>query len=213
MKSLTKILLYVLSVASVFSCTRNDIIPRKDMVKIYAEIFVVNEWLSSNQMYSAVYDTSFVYTPVLERYGYDNDDYMRSMNHYMSDPERYVKMLKQSRMMLDERLKEINALIEADDADRLRLQRLDSLKALVREQLPSFSLFTREDTLPKVFAADSVYRMLDSGIVRIDTTLHRLFESRSNSVLMPKDIPARDEQKPVQPFVKVHLIEGKSELI
>ena len=63
------------------SCKRGDekIIPRKDMAKIYAEMLVVDQWVQLDQAVRKTMDTTLVYEPILEKYGYDSDDYRNSV--------------------------------------------------------------------------------------------------------------------------------------
>ena len=91
------------------SCRREGprVIPRSKLAKIYAEMFVTDQWVQSKPGLRTIADTSLVYEPILEKYGFDSEDYQYSIDHYMDDPERFSRILRSTAEILD---KEIKAL-------------------------------------------------------------------------------------------------------
>ncbi len=91
------------------SCHRDEaeVIPRKKMARIYAEMLVTDQWINSTPGVRLIADTSWVYEPILEKYGYDSDDYRKSIDKYMDDPERFARILRSSGEMLDKRIAEL----------------------------------------------------------------------------------------------------------
>ena len=87
-----------------------SVIPRGKLAKIYAEMLVMDQWTQSEPVLRAQADTSLVYEPIFEKYGYDTEDYIHSVGHYMKDPERYSRILRSTTDMLDERILELNSL-------------------------------------------------------------------------------------------------------
>lgn len=108
-------------------CSRKDQIPRAKMAEINAELFIVDQWLDKNQIYLTAADTSLVYGQVFEKYGYTGDDYMKSLEYYSLDPDRYTRILKKSRMIIEKRREAVIDLILEDDSDRRSGAVLDSL--------------------------------------------------------------------------------------
>lgn len=90
-----------------------SLIPRGKLAKIYAEMLVVDQWTQSEPFLRAQADTSLVYEPIFEKYGYDTEDYIHSVEHYMKDPERYSRILRATADMLDQRILELNELKKA----------------------------------------------------------------------------------------------------
>ena len=90
-----------------------SIIPRGKLAKIYAEMLVMDQWAQSETSLRTQADTSLVYEPVFQKYGYDTEDYIRSVEHYMKDPERYSRILRATTDILDERILELNDLKKA----------------------------------------------------------------------------------------------------
>jgi hypothetical protein len=70
-------------------------------------MFVTDQWIQSKPGLRTIADTSLVYEPILEKYGYDSEDYQHSVDHYMDDPERFSRILRSTAEILD---KEIKAL-------------------------------------------------------------------------------------------------------
>lgn len=106
-KHLANILALALSaVIFLASCGRDDaeVIPRDDLAKIYAEMLLTDQWIVNTPNIRLIADTSLVYAPIFEKYGYDTDDYRKSVDHYMDDPERFAKILRETGEILDDRM-------------------------------------------------------------------------------------------------------------
>lgn len=104
-------------VLSLVSCGRKDkVIPRGKMARIYAEMFVLDQKIYSDIRTRDMADTLMVYEPVFREYGYTSDDYRASMEYYIKDPDRYARILRESTVILETRLKELRkekALLES----------------------------------------------------------------------------------------------------
>ncbi len=91
------------------SCNRDEaeVIPRKKLAKIYAEMLVTDQWIISTPGIRKIADTSLVYEPILENYGYDSEDYRKSIDFYMNDPERFSRIFRTTGEILDSKLAEL----------------------------------------------------------------------------------------------------------
>ncbi len=111
MKKFLQHILILIAAAMILapSCRREGprVIPRSKLAKIYAEMFVTDQWIQSKPGLRTIADTSLVYEPILEKYGFDSEDYQYSIDHYMDDPERFSRILRSTADILD---KEIKAL-------------------------------------------------------------------------------------------------------
>jgi hypothetical protein len=99
------------------SCGRHEaeVIPRSKMARIYAEMLILDQWIASVPGVRMVADTSLVYEPIFEKYGFTSDDYRYSMDVYMNDPERYARILRASGDMIDKRIKELEAALKLEE--------------------------------------------------------------------------------------------------
>lgn len=167
MKRTILLMIMALSLLAV-SCRKDGVIPRSDMSKIYAELFMVDQWLETHQSYYAAADTSVVYAEVFEKYGYTSDEFFRSVNYYVLDPERFEKMLKESRNILEKRLDVINKEILAEESERRIEEREDSL---LRAMAPIKFLASVKDTSCR-------HRLDSTGMicVYIDSTGWKIFD-------------------------------------
>mgnify|MGYP003311349062 CR=1 FL=1 len=97
------------SVLVLSSCGKDEaeVIPRGKLAKIYAEMLVTDQWITSTPGVRMIADTSLVYKPILERYGYTIDDYLLSVDNYMNDPERFSRILRTSGEIIEKRLQEL----------------------------------------------------------------------------------------------------------
>ena len=80
------------------------------MAKIYAEMLVMDQWAVSDSRLRQKADTSLIYEPIFEKYGYDGEDYRASVEYYMNDPERFSRILRESSDILDARIEELKNL-------------------------------------------------------------------------------------------------------
>lgn len=158
------------------SCGRKEdkVIPRSKLAEIYAEMMLVDQWIMNNPGNRHIADTSLVYEPVLERYGYTSADYRKSVDVYMNDPERFSRILRTTAEILGEKL---NALEdqkkEIEHQEALRKLR-EALKIKVEIDMGEYFPYLDEE--PYVHYYDSlavepdslwIYRM--RNIDRADT--------------------------------------------
>lgn len=103
------IVILTASVLVLSSCGKDEaeVIPRAKLAKIYAEMLVTDQWVTSTPGVRMIADTSLVYEPILEKYGYDIEDYLLSVDNYMNDPERFSRILRTSGEIIEKRLKEL----------------------------------------------------------------------------------------------------------
>lgn len=117
MRKFSAYILLVAMLVCMFSCKRGPrVIPRGDMTKIYAEMFLLDETISDSRELRRMADTSRVYEAVLEKYGYTVEDYLASQEKYILDAGRYVKMLKKAVRSLEAENKVLEKEKERIDA-------------------------------------------------------------------------------------------------
>lgn len=119
------LLAFVLGLSA--SCKKNEaeVIPRSKLARIYAEMLVTDQWITSTPGVRLIADTSLVYEPILERYGYTSEDYVKSVDEYMNDPERFARILRTSADILEDRIAELKE--EQKRLDRIaRLPKVES---------------------------------------------------------------------------------------
>ena len=123
----------------VASCSRGRVIPRGDMAEIYAEMFLVDQWLKNDRAASRIADTSQVYVPIFEKYGYTVEDYWASVSYYLQDPDRFSRILNRSNQQLESQLKALQAEMESavPNTDETSVDQKDTLKK--RERLSFLS--------------------------------------------------------------------------
>lgn len=138
------------------------VIPRSKLAEIYAEMFMTDQWISSTPGVRHIADTSLVYEPILEKYGYTSADYRMSVDRYMDDPERFSRILRTTGELLDKRLTSL----------KKRKEELDHIKALEKllHQLKYEADFKAEEFFPYLFDEPYVH-YYDSLDVKPDSVL------------------------------------------
>ncbi len=109
------------------------VIPRGKLAEIYAEMFLADQWLRENPPLNRSADTLLVYEPILEHYGYTTDDYLRSVERYMRDPDKYAKLLRGVSKRLDEEVAAVKKQISREQyLSGLHLDRVQVADSLLR---------------------------------------------------------------------------------
>lgn len=140
MKKHFVILLLLAAMVFAPSCRRNGprVIPRGKLAKIYAEMFVTDQWIQNTPKLRSIADTSLVYEPILEKYGYTSEDYQHSVQHYMDDPERFSRILRTTGEILDDQIKDLKR-------KQKELQELEARKlAESKRKYPEYELWYTE---------------------------------------------------------------------
>lgn len=155
-------LLAVVVMAASCSKDRADVIPRSKMAAIYAEMLMTDQWINARTDVRRIADTSLVYEPILQKYGYSHKDYLKTVDKYMDDPERFSRILRTSGDIIDERIKEL----------RQELDRQNKLKALKKriEEMTIKSDFKAEEFFPYMFEEPYVH-YYDSLVIDIDSVI------------------------------------------
>lgn len=143
---------------SLASCGKKErVIPKEKMAEIYAEMYVLDQWLDDNRSLRREADTSLVYAPVLDKYGYTYDDYLNSVDVYMKDPTRYSRILRRTSEILGSRLIELKAEKKAQEDALKESRRLDSLRNLIHLNVDSLM-----NSMVRTAPSDSLVTALDS---------------------------------------------------
>ena len=183
----TAILMFFLFLLFLAACSDRGVIPRAKMAEINADLFLVDEWFSQNQRYAAATDTSLVYEQVFQKYGYTGEDYVRSLDYYMLDSDRYIKVVKKSRQILEQRKNSVVKLILADDSERRAGFVLDSLI----EALPPVGYFPYITDTTEILIVDSlgnVEIMTDTVFFMNDTTKYVFLPEIADSLKIKRSV-------------------------
>ena len=181
------------------SCNREEekVIPRSKLSKIYAEMLLTDQWIGETPELRQIADTSLIYEPILERYGYSKLDYLHTVDTYLDDPERFARIWRETADILDERLRDARKRRSAMETEAEKIRRRK--KFAVDFQLDSiFPYMLKEpfihyhDSL--AFGIDSAiraYRMHD--VVLADTTYDGLVMNiRRDSLALADTLAAHD---------------------
>lgn len=229
-KTLQHILAILLVSAAVLSsCSKQEekIIPRKNMSRIYAEMLIVDQWVNNSPQTRKMTDTTLVYEPILEKYGYTSEDYRRSVYKYLDDPERYARILRSTVDILDKRIKELNALKEERTAFDERLKKTERFRPDfdAAEYFPltykepyihyydsvavDVDTVTCVHTLRNVDRSDTVYDGLVM-VIRIDSTAIADSIARADSLALVDSLARLDSLKKLKKPGQLNKVPSKA---
>lgn len=157
-KNIGKIIVAAFLLVLAFSCQRDksELIPRKKMARIYADMFVMDQWILDNVEHRKTADTTWVYEPIFEKYGYTSKDYNYSMEYYIQDPDKYARILRETNRQLEDHLKHLKK------EKKLRIS-LEEKKRQMEKYRTAYELFyERIDSPDSLERNDSVVYYLDS---------------------------------------------------
>ena len=122
------------------SCSKGpDVIPKRQMEKIYREMFLADQWLADHSEKRAEADTTWFYAPIFEKYGYDIEDYRASVDYYLSDPKRYAEMIGRVAKGLEEESAAIQRDIRQQEKIRHRADSIArAMKAYKSDDMPYY---------------------------------------------------------------------------
>lgn len=126
--SVVRCLSVLAAVFAVYSCNGVRVIPRKDMVAIYMDMYVADQWIKESGERQRMADTSYVYRPILKRYGYTVEDFIHSVDYYTDRPKDFASVFETVASELRSKVR----LLEAQE----RLNHARDSAERARETLP-----------------------------------------------------------------------------
>ena len=100
---------------------------------IYMDMFLADQVVREENIPHAQMDTTLLYEAVFRKYGYDTDDYLNSVRHYLKDPERFAKVFESVAKRLEGEIDALDKIVQHQEwvASQLGAKRpqLDSILA------------------------------------------------------------------------------------
>lgn len=142
-------------------------IPENKLVRIYHDMFLSDQWVRDHPDARTAADTTLLFDPIFERYGYTFEDYDHTVHYYLDHIEQYVKLLNQ----VERQLRKEGESLQLE-ADRLAAREVELNKYRRAFRKKDFStdslrwagikpLWPVADTLPAqdtLFQTDSLAR-------------------------------------------------------
>ena len=220
MMKLWKYILPLMAVVVFASCSSKDeaeVIPRNKLADIYVEMFMMDQWISSTPGMRMIADTSLVYEPILQKYGYDKFDYIHSVDFYMNDPERFSRILRSSMDKLDNRIAHLQKIqkqqeLEAEAAKKLERFKMDYSFDEYFPYLADEPYVHYYDSLTFEVDSSKTYRLV--AIERADTLYDRLeMIIQSDTLSVCDTVPVCDKIPEEQPVVKSEPVKSKVDTV
>ena len=102
----------VLVLVAVAACQGPRVIPKGTLTDIYMDMFLADQLVRERNLPSFKMDSLLVYEAVFNKYGYDTDDYLYCVRHYLKDPERFAKLFEEVAKRLEGEVSALDKQIE-----------------------------------------------------------------------------------------------------
>lgn len=103
--------------------SRRKVIPPGVLSDIYFDMFLAEQWINDDYNLRRAADTTLVYEPIFNRYGYTTADYDNSVTYYLARPETFTKIAEATAKRFADELESLERLQkenrEADEANRI----------------------------------------------------------------------------------------------
>lgn len=109
------------------SCGENRI-PRQKMSKIIAEIYISDRYINSNYELVRAVDSSFLYEPIFNKYGYTTKEFINTINFYVERPAKLKTIYISARQILEDEMAIANTELQ-------RERSRDSIVAIVEKKV------------------------------------------------------------------------------
>lgn len=138
-----KLLLALLSSLLLFASCDGGVIPRGKMSKIVAEIYLSDKYMSSSSIEMAEKaDSILIYEPILNKYGYDTEDYLTTIAYYVERPSKLRTIYTNAQNILQKELDQTNIRLLAERS-------IDSLRNAISAELNSIKEGEIKDPLTR----------------------------------------------------------------
>lgn len=94
------------------------LIPESELSEIFAQMFLTDQWINRHTNVRRQVDTTLLYDPIFEKYGYTFEDYYYSVSEYIERPDRFQKVMQNSSKILQARQKQLEAAKEIEDNNK-----------------------------------------------------------------------------------------------
>ena len=111
-----KLLLLMVPFVLAVSCHKGpERIPRGDMEDIMHDVLLQDQYLKVTSAPKRLTDTTLVYEGIFEKYGYNTDDFLFSLEYYLEDPSRMEKLMENVEERLSKESKVVAEEVRADN--------------------------------------------------------------------------------------------------
>ena len=110
-----RVLHIVLVLLAAVACRGPRVIPKDTLTDIYTEMFIADQMVRDGNIPTVQMDTMLLYEAVFEKYGYDTEDYLYSLRHYLKDPERFGKVFENVAKRLEGEVDALKKIVELRD--------------------------------------------------------------------------------------------------
>ncbi len=91
----------IIMLLSLSSCSRG-LISQKELPEIIAELYKADRYINNDPMLILMSDTTRIYEAVFNKYGYTTDNFVKTLEHYLSRPRILKGIYVQARVIIEQ---------------------------------------------------------------------------------------------------------------
>lgn len=110
MRRLPSYLALVALLVASFACNKPRVIPKDDLVAIFEQMYIADQWIRDAPYRQRLADTSYVYRPILQRFGYSEEDLRTTITFYTDRPSEFALIYDKVANNLRDRKKAVEAI-------------------------------------------------------------------------------------------------------
>ncbi len=127
-------------------------IPREDFQLVLREMFLTDLILERDGTLGRLADSTLVYPPILEKYGYTTEQFLATLDHYASRPARFKSLLTQLRRNINA---ERTAYNEQLSYIARQKELVDRFNAWLKDSVPDIHDLVFKQSLLRILPPDS----------------------------------------------------------
>lgn len=141
MKLVRNIIFIVTAIFLMTSCNNDAVIPRDTMSDIYYDIYIADQLFTQSSEYKDLNDSTNLYVAIINKYGFTEEDYQKSLDFYMIRPDKFEKIFIKTKKKLEKRKVELERQLAAEEKVVQHWGFLDSLEMFTSDTVQRNNMY------------------------------------------------------------------------
>lgn len=124
---------------TIYNCRSNTGLINKDqMAQIISQMYLADQYIERNPKLRSQTDSLYLYKSIINKFGYNVDDYQKSLNYYLQKKNIYYKINVEAKNIIKAEENKLAEIVAKENKKFLDWWAIDSLKVLDYKNLIYF---------------------------------------------------------------------------